>query len=108
MLYVYILKCADNSYYTGMTADLQHRFVQHQSGVYEGYTSTRLPVQLVWSQAVQTENEAFTLEKQIKGWSRAKKEALIHNDFGEIHAIVTAERKQRKKQKDSPSTKKPQ
>ena len=99
MPFVYILKCADDSYYTGMTANLEHRLAQHQAGTYEGYTSSRLPVQLVWSQTVQTENEAFLLEHQIKGWSRAKKEALMRNDFHDLHTIVVTERKRREKKK---------
>jgi predicted GIY-YIG superfamily endonuclease len=93
------LKCADSSYYTGSTVDLEHRLAEHQAGVYEGYTNSRRPVELVWSFQVQTEHEAFLLERQIKGWSRAKKEALIRGDFQEIHAIVKAERKRREASK---------
>jgi predicted GIY-YIG superfamily endonuclease len=96
---VYILKCVDGSYYTGSTVDIEHRFAEHQAGVYEGYTSSRRPVELVWSHQVQTENDAFLLERQIKGWSRAKKEALIRGDFQAIHEIVKAERKRRQKKK---------
>jgi predicted GIY-YIG superfamily endonuclease len=97
--YVYILKCADGSYYTGSTVDLEHRLAEHQTGVYEGYTSSRRPVELVWSLQVQSENDAFLLERQIKGWSRAKKEALIGSDFQAIHEIVKAERKRRARKK---------
>ena len=88
MPHIYILKCADDSYYTGSTVDLVLRLAQHQAGTYGGYTSNRLPVVLVWSQEVQTDGEAFLLERKIKGWSRAKKEALIRGDFQKIHAIV--------------------
>ena len=88
MPYIYILKCADNSYYVGSTVDLAHRFAQHQAGTYGGYTSKRLPVTLLWSQEVQTDNEAFLLERKVKGWSRVKKEALIRGDFQKVHEIV--------------------
>jgi predicted GIY-YIG superfamily endonuclease len=91
MPYVYILKCANNSYYTGSTVDLAHRLAQHQAGTYGGYASKRLPVTLVWSQEVQTDNEAFLLERKLKGWSRAKEEALIRGDFGGLHEIVRGE-----------------
>ena len=101
MPYVYILKCADASFYTGQTANLEHRLAEHRAGIYEGYTSTRLPVELVWSQEVQTDNEAFLLERKLKGWSRAKKEALILGNFDGIHAIVKQERKRRETRKHS-------
>jgi predicted GIY-YIG superfamily endonuclease len=91
MPYIYILKCADNSYYTGSTTDLALRLAQHNAGTYGGYTSKRLPVILVWSQDVQTDNEAFLLERKLKGWSRSKKEALIRGDFARLHKIVHGE-----------------
>jgi predicted GIY-YIG superfamily endonuclease len=90
---VYILKCSDGSYYTGSTVDLKMRIVQHQTGYFKGYTSSRLPVELIWHQAFATEHEAFVCERQIKGWARAKKEALIRRDFDAIHEIVKRERK---------------
>ena len=90
--FVYILKCADGSYYTGSTHDLSQRVEQHQSGLIQGYTSSRLPVELVWHQEFPAKNEAFLLERQIKGWSRAKKEALIREDWDTIHQIVKHER----------------
>jgi predicted GIY-YIG superfamily endonuclease len=99
MPFVYILKCADGSYYTGSTTDLELRMVQHQTGYFKGYTSSRLPVELVWQQDFATEHEAFVCERQIKGWTRAKKEALIHRDFEAIHEIVKQERKQREGKK---------
>jgi hypothetical protein len=61
----------------------------------KNYTSSRLPVELVWSQEFPTMHDAFVCERQIKGWTRAKKAALIRGDFGAIHAIVKKERKQR-------------
>jgi predicted GIY-YIG superfamily endonuclease len=92
---VYILKCADGSYYTGSTIDLEMRIAQHQTGYFKGYTSSRLPVELVWQQDFPTEHEAFISERQIKGWSRTKKEALIRSDFDAIRRIVKQQRKQR-------------
>jgi predicted GIY-YIG superfamily endonuclease len=95
--FVYILKCADGSYYTGSTHNLMQRFEQHQSGELKGYTSSRLPVELVWSNEFPNKNEAFLAERQIKGWSRAKKEALIRNDFDLIHEVVKQERRARER-----------
>ena len=96
MYYVYILKCSDNSYYTGMTHDLAKRLAEHSAGTCGGYTSARLPVTLVWSESVQNEHDALLCERQIKGWSRAKKEALIHEGFASVHALVAAGRGHRK------------
>lgn len=81
---VYILECSDKSFYTGVTSNLEQRFHLHQSGKYEGYTSTRLPVQLVWFQEFSDVTDAIKTEKQIKGWSRAKKKALIENDWEKV------------------------
>lgn len=79
--YAYLLKCADGFYYTGHTDNLEMRLGQHQSGHFGGYTSTRRPVALVWSSRFQTREDAFAFEQRIKGWSRAKKEALIAGDW---------------------------
>jgi predicted GIY-YIG superfamily endonuclease len=79
--WLYILKCADGSYYTGSTNNLVLRMAQHQAGEESAYTRSRLPVELVYSQEFPSEHEAFLRERQVKGWSRAKKEALIRGDF---------------------------
>jgi len=80
--YVYMLKCSDNSYYTGFTNDMERRITEHNSGMTKGtYTSTRLPVTLVWLETFTDPNQAIMVEKQIKGWSRRKKEALINEDW---------------------------
>jgi predicted GIY-YIG superfamily endonuclease len=93
---IYILKCADCTYYTGLTKDLDARLQEHQSGTHpDAYTFHRRPVELVWSEVVDSYKEAFAWEHQIKGWSRAKKEALIRCDFKGIHEIVRTERKHR-------------
>ena len=79
--WVYILECADGSYYTGSTNKLALRLVEHEAGEGGRYTSGRLPVALVYLCEFATEHEAFLRERQIKGWSRRKKEALIRSDF---------------------------
>ena len=94
---VYILECADGSYYTGSAVDLSLRIVQHETGASPSpYTYSRRPVKLVWtSEETNRYSEALKWERQIKGCSRAKKQALIRGDFDAIHEIVKAERKQR-------------
>ncbi len=86
--YAYLLRCRDGSYYAGHTDDLKMRFAQHQSGVIEGYTSTRRPVTLVWCENFPTRDEAFAAERKIKGWSRAKKEALIAGDWERVSLLA--------------------
>lgn len=86
--WVYILRCADNSYYIGHTDNLKKRIVEHQKGEIEGYTSTRMPVELVFSQEFPSREEAKACERQIKGWSRRKKEALIRGDWAEVSRIA--------------------
>ncbi len=79
--YCYILLCSDGSYYTGHTDNLEHRIAQHQTGELPGYTQTRRPIELAWSQDLPTRYEALTAERQIKGWSRTKRAALIASDW---------------------------
>jgi len=89
---VYIHECADGSYYTGMTENLERRLSQHdQAWFVNGYTRSRLPVKLVWQAEFRAHDDAFRRERQIKGWSRAKKQALIGNDFEGIQRIVALE-----------------
>jgi len=84
--FVYILLCADRSYYVGSAIgdDLTQHIAQHNSGFYGGYTSTRRPVQLAWSQHFERITDAIAAERQLKGWSRAKKEALIRGDWSSV------------------------
>lgn len=77
--YMYILKCADDSYYTGSTVNIELRLEQHQSGEGANHTRKRLPVVLVYYEEYQNIADAFYREKQVQGWSRKKKEALIEN-----------------------------
>ncbi|MEN2436574.1 GIY-YIG nuclease family protein [Weeksellaceae bacterium A-14] len=76
--YMYILLCSDESYYTGSTNNLELCLAQHQSGEGANYTKKRLPVKLVYYEAYPKLDQAFYREKQIQGWSRKKKEALIN------------------------------
>jgi len=85
--WVYILKCADGSYYTGCTTYLEQRIAQHQDGTLGGYTSTRLPVDLAWCAEFQVIHEAIAFERTVKRWSRAKKEAFIAGDWGRLRAL---------------------
>ncbi len=87
--WVYLLKCADGSYYTGHTDNLEKRIGEHLSNAIPGcYTATRLPVELVFSQTFATREEALSAERQIKGWSRAKKEAMIRGDWAEVSRLA--------------------
>jgi len=86
--WVYILRCADSSYYTGHTDNLDLRISEHQSSLCESYTSSRLPIELVFSQAFTTREEALASEQQIKGWSRKKKEAMMKGDWAEVSRLA--------------------
>jgi len=83
-----MLHCADRKFYVGHTEDLEVRLAQHEQGEFKGFTSTRLPVTLVWCDEFPTRYEALTAERQIKGWSRAKKLALIRGDWPLISALA--------------------
>ena len=88
--FCYIVRCADGSYYVGSTkADsLDQRVGEHNAGTYGGYTAARRPVALVWAQQFDRIDEAFFLERQIKGWGRAKKEALIRGDWDALTILA--------------------
>ena len=85
--WVYILRCADGSYYTGHTDDLGNRIGQHSTGAFGGYTATRRPVRLVFAQECPTRAEALAAELQIKGWSRKKKEAMMQGDWMTVNRL---------------------
>ena len=87
--YVYRLRCVDGSYYVGSARHgLERRVGEHNEGVYGGYTSTRRPVTLVWADHFQSITDAIAVERQIKGWSRAKKEALIRGDYDAMQILA--------------------
>lgn len=91
--YVYMLRCRDGSYYVGSARlGLERRLSEHNSGTYGGYTSRRSPVELVWSEHFANITDAIAAERRIKGWSRAKKEALIRGDYPAIRELAKRRR----------------
>jgi putative endonuclease len=94
--WAYMMHCRGGAFYTGHTDNLPHRVAQHESGTIPGFTADRLPVTLVWSQEFSTRVEALEAERRIKGWSRAKKMALIRGDWDRISSLA--------KGKNGPST----
>ena len=90
--YVYIVKCQDGSYYTGITNDIERRIWQHNTGInIECYTYSRRPVELKYVQHFQQVEEAIKWEKQLKGWSRKKKEALFKEDWELIKQLAKSD-----------------
>ena len=86
--YVYILKCADGSYYTGHTDNPEVRLAAHQQATTDSWVSKRLPVELMFIETAETREEALAFELQIKRWSRAKKEALIARDWERLQLLA--------------------
>lgn len=86
---VYMLRCVDNSYYVGCTkhGNIDHRLDQHNGGFGGEYTAKRRPVELVWAEVFARYTDAFDAERWIKGWSRAKKEALIQSDWDAVRQL---------------------
>src|SRR5882672_539817 len=78
--WMYVLACADGSYYVGHTDDLEKRLAAHSDGTFGGYTAKRPPVTVAYAEVYDSRDEAFRRERQVKGWSRAKKQALIRQD----------------------------
>ena len=93
--WLYILKCADQSYYTGHTDSLEVRMAQHEDGAYSNcYTATRRPIALVYSAAFSSREEALAAERQVKGWSRRKKEAMMRGDWPLVSRLARSKAKQ--------------
>ena len=86
--YVYVLRCADGSYYLGHTDDLESRIAAHHVGEIKGYTHTRRPVNLVFAEEFPSRDDALARERQVKGWSRSKKEALIKGNWSRLQRIA--------------------
>ncbi len=87
--WLYIVKCSDGSYYTGTTrTSLEHRIAEHNASSFGGYTAARRPVTLAYSQHFEHVEDAISAERQVKGWSRAKKEALMRSDFNELRRLA--------------------
>ena len=93
--YVYILLCSDKSYYTGITNDIDRRFFEHSEGLNANcYTYKRRPLTLVFCETFTDVNQAIAFEKQVKGWRRAKKEAIINGNWDLLPELAkTAKRK---------------
>ncbi len=87
--YIYMLRCADGSYYVGSATgnDLGPRVNQHNAGSYKGYTFSRRPVVLVWSEYFDRITDGIAVERRLKGWSRAKKEALLCSDWAKVREL---------------------
>ena len=88
-VYVYMLRCADGSYYVGSATgdDLGPRIDQHNTGSHKGYTTSRRPVVLVWSEHFERITDGIAVERQLKGWSRAKKEALLNSEWAKVNRL---------------------
>ena len=85
LFYVYILKCKDDSFYTGITNSIERRLYEHNVGIdKDAYTYSRRPVELVWIEMFTDSTQAIMVEKKIKGWSRRKKQALIDEDWDKL------------------------
>ena len=85
--FTYMLKCADESYYIDHTDNIEQRTSQHKSGKIDGYTASRLPIELEWMENFHTRDATFCAERKIKGWSRKKKDALIQGDWNMISLL---------------------
>ena len=90
--YMYILMCSDGSYYTGRTKNLEFRIAQHQAGEGANHTKKRLPVKLVYYEEYRRIDAAFNREKQVQGWCRKKKEALIKGEYNQLPELAIAYR----------------
>ena len=90
--YMYILQCSDKTYYTGSTKNLELRLMQHQSGEGANYTRKRLPIKLVYYEEFQRLEDAFYREKQVQGWNRKKKKALIDKNPEKLPVLSAAYR----------------
>ena len=89
MAWVYLLECADASFYVGSTTDLERRVSQHQQGEGAAYTRRRRPVRLVWAGEFTRIDEAFRFEKQVQGWSRRKRIALIEGRWNDLPGLAS-------------------
>jgi predicted GIY-YIG superfamily endonuclease len=86
--WTYMLACSDGSYYVGHTDDLAARLASHEDGTFGGYTSKRRPVTLIYAEVYDSREDAFRRERQLKVWSRAKKEALAREDWCELKRLA--------------------
>lgn len=103
MAWMYILECCDDSYYVGSTKDLERRLVEHQDGTGSNYTARRLPVKRIYLEEYERVDEAFYREKQVQGWRRAKREALINGEPGLLPALAKKVFDRSKLSRDNPA-----
>ncbi len=100
MPWMYILECPDGTYYVGSTTSLESRIYQHQQGHGAVYTSRRLPVELVYCEEFPTISKAYAREKQVQGWSRKKREALIMGEYHKLPELSKKKFSKKKKEND--------
>ena len=104
-IWVYILLCSDNTYYTGLSSDVDPRLFEHEKGFYpNSYTASRRPVKLMWMDDFPDFEQAFEVESQNKGWSRKKKEALIAGDFDLLHELAQSREMVERRKKSKTKT----
>jgi predicted GIY-YIG superfamily endonuclease len=95
---LYILECADGTLYIGHTDQLDERMIQHETGCVDSYTSKRRPLKLVHAQEFESRYEALTMERKLKGWSKAKKLAYIAGDWGTVKALAKGKHRQERRE----------
>jgi len=101
--WVYILECADRSYYTGLTTAIEKRIAEHELGIHDGYTAARRPVKLIWTAEFPSVYQAILVERQIKGWTRKKKEALVQGNFEMLKELSSSTKTKLRKKGLRPS-----
>ena len=102
--YLYIVKCRDGSFYVGTTRSaLELRIAQHNAGTFPGYTESRRPVELVYSEWFDHITDAIEAERRLKRWSRAKKEAFIRGDFSSLQRLAKRRTASKQRSRDSSS-----
>ncbi len=89
---MYDLRCRDNSFYVGSTRNLERRLEEHALGAVPSYTSSRLPVELVYAEEYDRIDDAYAREKQVQGWSRRKREALMAGEFDQLPRLSSRAR----------------
>jgi predicted GIY-YIG superfamily endonuclease len=85
--WTYTLRCGDGTYYVGCTTNIDQRLGEHIAGTHGGYTASRRPVEMIWAAEFPTIDDAISVERQLKGWSRVKKEALVQGDFEDLPGL---------------------
>ena len=83
-----MLRCSDKSYYIGLTTDVEKRIAEHREKLGGSYTSIRLPIEVVYIQDFATKSDALAVERQLKGWSRKKKEAFLNSNWNELSRLA--------------------